>query len=50
MNDFLYRSNSKVYEITLNDITKPRYSKQILPVSWSLIISRFHCIANNNNV
>ena len=25
------------------DITKPRYSKQILPVAW--VITRFHCRA-----
>ena len=26
------------------DITKPRYSEQILPVLWALVISRFYCI------
>ena len=25
------------------DITKPRYSKQILPVPWPFVIWRFHC-------
>ena len=25
------------------DTTKPRYSEHILPVSWSFVISRFHC-------
>ena len=25
------------------DITKPRYSEQILPVPWPFVISRFHC-------
>ena len=25
------------------DITKPRYSEQILPVPWQFVISRFHC-------
>ena len=24
-------------------MTKPRYSEQILPVPWPLVISRFHC-------
>ena len=28
------------------DITKPRYSEQILPVLWALVISRFHCMYN----
>ena len=26
------------------DITKPRYSEQVLPVPWPFVISRFHCI------
>ena len=25
------------------DITKPRYSEQILPVPWPFVILRFHC-------
>ena len=25
------------------NITKPRYSEQILPVPWHFVISRFHC-------
>ena len=25
------------------DITKPRFSERILPVSWPLVISRFYC-------
>ena len=25
-------------------VMKPRYSKQIFPVPWPFIISRFHCI------
>ena len=25
------------------NITKPRYSKQILPVPWPFVISKFHC-------
>ena len=25
------------------DIKKPRYSEQISPVHWLLVISRFHC-------
>ena len=25
------------------DITKPRYSEQILPVPWPFVIWRFHC-------
>ena len=41
-NYFLYPNNSKKYEKNLY-LTKPRYSEQILPVSWSFIISRFHC-------
>ena len=37
-------SNSKVpvYEKKL-DITKPRYSEQIVLVIWPFVISRFHC-------
>ena len=31
------------------DITKPRYSEQILPFPSPLVMSRFHCIGNNNN-
>ncbi len=31
------------------DITKPHYSKQILPVPWSFVISRFHCILYTDN-
>ena len=42
-NDFLYPTNSKYVEKHL-DITKPRYSEQILPVPWHFVISRFHCI------
>ena len=30
-------------EIHFNDITKPRYSEQILPVPWPFVISKFHC-------
>ena len=26
------------------DITKPRYSEQILPVPWPFVISRFHSV------
>ena len=26
------------------DVTKPRYSEQILPVPWPFVFSRFHCI------
>ena len=26
------------------DITKPRYSEQILPVPWAFVVSRFRCI------
>ena len=26
------------------DLTKPRYSKQILLVPWPFVFSRFHCI------
>ena len=26
------------------DITKPRYSEQILSVTWPFVISRFHCL------
>ena len=26
------------------DVTKPQYNKQILPVPWPFIISRFYCI------
>ena len=25
------------------DITKPRYSEQILPVPWPFTVSTFHC-------
>ena len=25
------------------DISKTRYSEQILPVSWHIVVSRFHC-------
>ena len=25
------------------NITKPRYSEQILPVPWPFVISKFHC-------
>ena len=41
-NDFLYLSNSKVYEKYPLYLTKPRYSEQILPVPWPFVISRFH--------
>ena len=40
-NDFLQPSNSKIYE-TEPDITKPRYSEQILPVPRPFVICRFH--------
>ena len=30
------------------DIMKPRYTKQILPVPWYFIVSRFHCKKKNN--
>ena len=26
------------------DITKPRYSEQILPVPWAFVVSRLRCI------
>ena len=26
------------------DITKPRYSEQIVPVPWPFVTSRFHCM------
>ena len=42
-NDFLYSSNSKMYEKNF-DITKPRYSEHILPVPWPFVISRFHSV------
>ena len=32
------------------DVTKPHYSKQILPVPWLFIMSRFHFIKNKKNV
>ena len=35
--------------IITNNITKPRYFEQILPVPWLLAMSRFHCKNNNNN-
>ena len=39
-NDFLYPSNSKIYE------KQPRYSEENLLVPWACFISRFtfHCI------
>ena len=42
-NDFLYPSEVECMEKYL-DITKPRYSEQILPVPWQFVISRFHCM------
>ena len=36
-NDFLYPSNSKIYE------RESRYSEQTLPVPWPFVVSRFHC-------
>ena len=36
-NDFLYPSNSKIYE------KEPSYSEQILSVPWPFVLSRFHC-------
>ena len=41
-NDFLYPSIIVKYMEKNLDITKPRYSEQILPVPWSFVISRFH--------
>ena len=38
----IYPSNIKIYEKP-HDITKPRYSEQILPVPQPFVISRFHC-------
>ena len=32
----------KYMKYNLN-IKKPRYSEQILPVPWPVVISRFHC-------
>ena len=41
-NDFLYPSKGKIkYRKNNLDITKPRYSEQILP--WPFVISRFQC-------
>ena len=31
------------------DVTKPHYSKQILPVPWRFVISRFHFITGKTN-
>lgn len=28
-------------------ITKPHYSKQIFPVAWAFLTSRFHCNENS---
>ena len=43
-NDFLYPSYSTKYTKKNLDITKARYSEQILPVHWLFVVSRFHCI------
>ena len=40
-NDFLFPSNSKILKKNL-DITKPRYSVQILSVPWPFVKWRFH--------
>ena len=45
-NDFLHPSNSKTYG-KVPRYNKPHYSKQILPVRWYFIISRFHCNTKN---
>ena len=42
MNYFLNLSNRKYIEKNLN-ITKPFYSKDILPVPWPYTTSRLHC-------
>lgn len=41
MKNFLYSSNSMEKNL---DVTKPRYRQLILPVPWSFVIWRFHCI------
>ena len=41
-NDFLFLNNSKILKKNL-DITKPRYSVQILLVPWPFVKWRFHC-------
>ena len=48
-NSFLYPNTLIVKYMKKNlDITKPRYSQQILPVPWPFVISRFHCILLNH--
>ena len=31
------------------NITKPRYSEQILPVPWPFILSRIHCTSHSQS-
>ena len=45
MIDFLYLSNSKIYEkkTQYNKTSLHNYGKHILPVSWPFVKSMFHC-------
>ena len=39
------RKNIRQYEKKLRyKLNEPRYNKDILPVPWSFVISRLHCI------